>query len=163
MNNYVWVGKIVNSFGIKGEVKILSDFEYKDRVFKKDAVIYIGINKDKEVINTHRVHKNFHLVTFNGYSNINEILKYKGCNIYVLRSDLKLKSNEYLYRDLIGYKVVDKEIIGIILDYELTNGNVLLKVKGEKIFYIPLYSDYVVEVDQVNKNIVTNNGRNLII
>ena len=38
---YVKIGKIVNTHGIKGELRIRSDFEYKDRVFKKGFILYI--------------------------------------------------------------------------------------------------------------------------
>ena len=41
MSEYILVGKLVNTHGIKGEVKILSDFEYKTRVFKKDFKLYL--------------------------------------------------------------------------------------------------------------------------
>ena len=30
----VYIGKVVNTHGIKGELRILSDFPYKDKVFK---------------------------------------------------------------------------------------------------------------------------------
>ena len=83
MNNYICVGKIINTFGIKGELKILSDFEYKERIFKKDFPIYIGELKEKELVNTYRMHKNYDLVVFNSYTNINEVLKYKGNKIYI--------------------------------------------------------------------------------
>ena len=39
MNDFILIGKIVNTHGIKGEVKILSDFEYKERVFKPNIEI----------------------------------------------------------------------------------------------------------------------------
>ena len=45
MNNYIYVGKIINTFGIKGELKVSSAFEFKDRVFIKDFNIYIGEEK----------------------------------------------------------------------------------------------------------------------
>ena len=77
LEEFVYVGKIVNTHGIKGEVRILSDFEYKDKVFKPKMVIYIGRKKEQEVINTYRHHKNFEMITMEGYGNINEILKYK--------------------------------------------------------------------------------------
>jgi len=99
MNNYIEVGKIINTFGIKGELKIISDFDFKDKIFVKDFPIYVGEFKEKELVNTHRVHKNYDLTTFNGYSNINEILKYKNQKIYVIREDLKLNSDEYLLND----------------------------------------------------------------
>ena len=69
MNNYVFVGKIVNSFGIKGELKIRSDFEYKDRIFKNNFNIFIGNDKLKEVISSYRIHKGYDLITLVGYTN----------------------------------------------------------------------------------------------
>ena len=164
MDNYVEVGKIVNSFGTKGEVKIISDFVYKDRVFVKDYPLYIGSTKVKEVISTHRVHKNYDLVCFEGYSNINEILKYKGKNIYTLRSDLNLKDNEYLIGDLIGFKVFDdNKEIGIVIDYIKEVNNYLLKVQGSKSFYLPLISNYIKEVIAKDRKIITNKGSDLIL
>ena len=47
---YIYLGKIVNTHGIKGEVRIISNFRYKSRVFVKGFTIYIGKKKDKEVI-----------------------------------------------------------------------------------------------------------------
>lgn len=164
MNNFIEVGKIVNSFGIKGEVKIVSDFEHKTKMFKDGYPIYIGREKQKEIVNTYRIHKNFDLVTFKGYSNINEILKYKGKCIYTLRSDLKLKDNEYLLSDLIGYEVYDDDkLIGVVISYEKERNNTLLKIKGEKSFYIPLIPIYINDVLVKDKKIITNKGSDLII
>ena len=164
MNNYVFVGKIVNSFGIKGEVKIISDFEYKNKIFKKDFNLYIGEEKNCEKVNSYRVHKHFDLITFVGYSNINEILQYKGMNVYVNRGELVLNDDEYLYSDLIGLEVYDGDVLlGVVIDYEIGINNVLLKVKGEKTFYLPNIEVYIKEFDLKNRKILTNNGKNLII
>lgn len=164
MNNYICVGKIINTFGIKGELKIVSDFEYKERIFKKDFPIYIGEEKIKELVNTYRIHKNYDLVLFNSYTNINEVLKYKGSKIYIERKDLKLLNDEYLLSDLIGFNVFDEKLlIGVVIDYEKTVNNILIKVKGEKSFYIPIHSEYIKNIDIENKKIFTNNGSELII
>ena len=48
---YIIIGKIVNTHGIKGELRILSDFKYKDKIFKKGFPLYIGHTKEKEIIN----------------------------------------------------------------------------------------------------------------
>lgn len=164
MNNYICIGKIVNTFGIKGELKVISDFEFQDRVFIKDFTLFIGEEKVKEVINTWRIHKNNYLLLFNNYSNINEVLKYKGKKIYINRNDLKLNKNEYLLNDLIGYSVYDKDkLLGIVVDYEKNINNILFKVKGDKSFYLPYIDEYILEIDNINKKIITNNGGNLII
>jgi len=164
MFEYVLVGKIINTFGIKGELKIVSDFEFKDRIFNKDFSIYIGEQKDKEIIDTHRVHKNYDLVLFKNYSNINEVLKYKGKKIFVLRNDLKLNENEYLLSDLIGLEVYDEnKLLGIVIDYEKNINYTLLKIKGDKTFYIPNIKEYIKEINLNNKKIITNKGSDLIL
>lgn len=164
MDNYIEVGKIVNTFGIKGELKIVSDFEYKDKVFVKDFPIYVGEFKVKEIVSNHRIHKNYDLTTFKGYTNINEVLKYKGKKIYIQRDDLKLNNNEYILNDLIGFQVYDEdELLGVIIDYEMTPSNVLFKVKGDKTFYLPNVPVYIKEVNILNKKIITNKGSDLII
>ncbi len=163
MDNYVLIGKIINSFGIKGEVKMLSSFEYKERILKEGSFLYIGPLKEKEEIKSYRVHKHYDLVSFKGYDNINEILKYKGLNVYVKRADLHLLDSEYLISDLIGYQVYDKDtLLGTVIDYE-ENNNILLKVKGEKNFYLPLIPNYIKEVLKDKKIIKTNNGQDLIL
>ena len=100
MNNYVYIGKIVNTHGIKGELRILSDFDKKELVFKNNFNIYIGPSYIKETINTYRVHKEYDMVTLIGYDNINEVLKYKGLNVYINRDDLNLDNNDYIMSDL---------------------------------------------------------------
>jgi len=164
MDNYINIGKIINTFGIKGELKIISDFEYKDKVFTENFPIYVGELKTKEIVKTHRVHKNFDLVTFENYININEVLKYKGNSIYILRKDLNLKEDEYLLNDLIGFKVYDNDKeIGVITDYEYTPSNILFKVKGDKTFYIPNVAEFIKFIDIKSKKVITENGSDLIL
>jgi len=83
--NYVYIGNIVNTHGIKGEVRILSSFNYKEYIFKKNFNLYIGKNKEKQTINSYRFHKIFDMVTFYGIDNINDVLKYKGEKVYILK------------------------------------------------------------------------------
>ena len=64
------IGKIVNTHGIKGELRILSNFPYKDSVFQKGMIIYID-RKNKEIINSYRKHKKFDMITLEGLSLIN--------------------------------------------------------------------------------------------
>ena len=103
---YIYIGKIVNTHGIKGEVRILSKFKYKGRVLKKYFKVYIGPSKEEEIINSYRPHKQFDMITLDGITNINDVLKYKGKLIYIKKEDLILNNNEYLDEDLIGLKVL---------------------------------------------------------
>ena len=89
--DFLYLGKIVNTHGIKGEIRILSDFKYKEQVFKKGNNIYIGKDKIKEVLNSYRVHKNYDMVTLEGINDINDVLKYKGMNVYIDRNEYKFE------------------------------------------------------------------------
>ena len=145
------IGKIVNTHGIKGEIRILSKFPYKDKVFIKGMNIYIDKN-DKEVINTYRVHKNFDMITMNGYSNINDVLKYKGKYIYVNKDDIKLDNN-YLDEDIIGLNTyVDNDYKGIVSNIERYEKTVLLVIKNRDKEYLVPY-DLIDKIDTDNKKI----------
>lgn len=149
MEEYIYIGKIVNTHGIKGEVRILSDFEKKDRVFVAGMPIYIGRKKEKEIINSYRHHKNFEMITMKGYNDINQILKYKGLYVYIKKEDLKLGKDEYLETDLIGLSVmVDGTKKGIVEDIGDAGHNKLLIIKSnEKAIYIPYQKEFISNVD----------------
>lgn len=151
----VFVGKIVNTHGIKGEIRILSDFEYKNRVFVPGK--YIIIKGVKYIINSYRIHKNFDMITFGEFNNINEVLPFIGSKVFVERSGLDLNDDEYLLSDLIGMKVLINDIeIGIINDYN--NGiNPLLEVKKDNnTYYIPIKGEFIKNVDLNNSIIYLN-------
>ena len=59
---YICIGKIVNTHGIKGEIRILSEFPYKSLVFKQNFAVYIGKEKIKQTIQSYRHHKIFDIV-----------------------------------------------------------------------------------------------------
>ncbi len=149
--NYIYIGKIVNTHGIKGEIRLLSDFEKKNLVFKKDFIIYIGREKAKEIINSYRVHKNFDMITLKGINDINEVLKYKGSKVYANREDLGLEQDDFLLDDLIGMKIVSHEVeYGEVLSINKMSCNTLLYVKSDKCYYIPYVSEYIKKVDLKN-------------
>ena len=141
---FIYIGKIVNTHGIKGELRILSDFKYKDKIFKKDFKFYIGKEKEELIINTYRHHKIFDMVTFNGFSNINEVLKYKGKNVYINNDDLDLDGEIYI-DNLIGYKVVvgDNDI-GVVTDVMHMKANDILKVND---ILIPYVKDFIIKIE----------------
>ena len=51
--NYLYIGKLVNTHGIKGEVRILSNFRHKDKVFVKGFKFYVGKDKKEYVVETY--------------------------------------------------------------------------------------------------------------
>ncbi len=146
--DYIYVGKIVNTHGIKGELRIRSNFDKKDIIFKPDFTLYIGEGHVPEKIVTYRVHKEFDMVTFEGYNNINQVLNYLKLNVYVKRSDLKLENDEYILDDLIGLDVVEDGIVlGKVSEIVYNGINILISVLGEKNFYIPKNGNFIKKVD----------------
>ena len=95
----ILLGKIVGTHGIKGEVKILSDSDFKKERFRVGNKLYLKIKNNNLpiTINSYRVHKGLDLITFNDLNNINDVLNYVGLELYVdYSSELPLKENEYL-------------------------------------------------------------------
>lgn len=164
MNEYIKIGKITSTHGIKGELRIKSDFLRKDLCFKPGFIIYLGEEKIPEEITSYRYHKIYDMVTLKGYTNINEVLKYLKYNVYVKRSDLALNSNEYVLEDLINLEIVSSNTIyGKVVDFINNNGNILLVVAGKSKFYIPIKGSYIEKVDLVNKKIICSKVSDLIL
>jgi len=161
--DFTYVGKIVGTHGIKGEIRIISTFDKKEKVFLLEMPLYIGDNKEKEVINSYRKHKNYDMVTLKGINDINEVLKYKGQKVYALRSDLNL-DGDFVLDDLLGMKIIsNNEEYGVVQDIFDNNGNTLLKILFEKSYYIPYNSGYIREVFLDKKIIEVDNVKDLIL
>ena len=146
MNN-VFVGKIVNTHGIKGEIRIKSDFERKSDVFKVGNTIIIrGISYK---IMSYRVHKNFDMVTLEGLNDINQVIPFKGLNVFVTRESLNINENDYLLEDLIDMEVIiDSKSYGVIKDYTVGANPLLLWEFNDKTYYIPLKANYIKSVSK---------------
>ena len=153
---YIYIGKIVNTHGIKGEIRLLSNFKYKEKVFKKEMTIYIGKDKIKETINSYRHHKQFEMITLNGYTNINEVLKYMKEKVYINEEDLFLEKDEYLDSDLLNLEVyTNNKCVGKIERIEDYKTYKLIIVKNEeKNFIIPYVNDIIEQIDFKEKKIV---------
>lgn len=146
--NDVYIGKIVNTHGIKGELRILSDFPFKEKVFKVGNKLIID-NKEY-TIRSYRVHKNFDMVTLNDYKDINEVLFLLKKKVYFSKGALNLNDNEVLDEDLITFKVLtNKGKIGIIEEIFLASrDNKILRVKFDKEVLIPYNSPMIVKIDK---------------
>ena len=152
---YVLIGRLVNTHGLKGEVRILSDFKYKNKVFIPGMKIYIGKDKICEEINSYRHHKIFEMITMVGYNDINEVLKYKGDYVFVNKEDIKLGDNEYLNEDIVGLDVyVLDRLLGKVRRIDNHNGNEILVVTSEKEYLIPYNFDIIENVDLEKKKII---------
>ena len=148
--NKILVGKVVNTHGIKGEIRIRSNFKYKDRVFVVGNYINI-LDKDYK-ITSYRYHKVFDMVKLEGFNNINDVLFMIGNNVYFDEDKLNLDSNEVLDDDLVNYKVKSNNMTGTIKEIMDINGNRVIRVELDREYLIP-YNDEFVKVNSKDKEI----------
>ena len=137
---YFEVGQIVNTFGIKGFVKVNP---LTDDVKRFEELESVFVVKNKELIEMKieeiKYHKNMVLIKFKGIEDINMAEKYKGCYIKIKRENAKkLPEDTYFIADLIGLPVYDE------------SGNLLGKV--DDIYNNKSHDIYVVK-DELGKQI----------
>ena len=143
----IYIGKIVNTHGIKGELRILSNFKYKEEIFKVGNFLYIDNNKYQ--IKTYRKHKNYDMVTLNDFNNINEVLFLKEKQVYSLREYVK----EVLPEDLIGYEIIKDDKKQGKVKYIMQNKvqDILVTDTNKKIIFI---KEFIKNIDNNKKEII---------
>lgn len=151
----IYIGKIVNTHGIKGELRIRSDFLYKDKVFVKGNSLII--DDKKYLIKAYRRHKTFDMVMLDEYNNINQVLFLVGKKVYFDKSLLILDDNEVLDSDLVNYNIVD--INGIELEIEevfyASSTNKIIRTNK---CLIPFNSPMIKKIDKIKKEIIVDVG-----
>lgn len=157
---YIYIGKLVNTHGIKGEVRILSGFEKKDLVFKVNNYLYIGKEKTPKQIISYRPHKCFDMVCFKDINDIQEVLKYKGSEVYFKKEDLHLEKEEFLEEDLINMEVYfnDKKL-GHLTQIINNNGYKIMDIENK---LIPYNNNFIKEINLNEKIIILKNIEGLI-
>ena len=142
------IGKYVNTHGIKGEIRILSNFSRKDLIFIPNFKIYI---KDKEfIIKSYRAHKNYDMLILDGINNINDIINLKGNDVYINRNDIK----EFIVDDLVEYKVKINNNYFKIKSIVDNKGQKLILLDNGK--YIPYVKEFIMNRNDLEKTINMN-------
>ena len=105
MTEYLNVGKVVNTHGIRGEVRVISQTDFPEERYQKGAKLTLFREGQKPLeltITSHRKHKNFDLLTFEGYPNINDVERFRDGILKVSEDDLTdLEENEFYYYEII--------------------------------------------------------------
>jgi len=149
---FVKIGEICNTHGIKGELKIISFSDFENERYKKDSFVYIGEDKIKEIVKGYRHHNGFTLLTLKDKEDINLVLKYKGKNIYSSIDDVKPLSNgKYYFKDLIGLDIkVNGKTVGKCIDVEsgISSNYLRVELSNKQLKLIPyVYGPIVKEVN----------------
>ena len=152
----LYIGKIVNTHGIKGELRIKDNLTTNQRneIFKIGSNLIIDEKAYK--ITSYRVHKDYDMVTFEGFTNINEVLFLKGKKVYKSKDEINLHNGDILDSELITYKVkTTDEKEGNILDIEETGNNykILRLLIDNNEVLVPYHKDFV-KIDSNKKEVI---------
>lgn len=144
MNNpYLEAGKIVNTHGIRGELKIQPWCDSPEFLCGFDS-LYIDGQPMK--VRSARVHKNCVLVTLDGVDDIDGAMRYKNKIVSIAREDAELPEGRHFVADLIGLEVRDAEtgaVLGRLTDILTYPAQDIYVVKGEHTYLIPAVDAFI--------------------
>ena len=156
------VGQIVNTFGIKGFVKVNPFVDDMHR-FDKLKKVYIKKQESLQKFEIEQVkyQKNVVLVKFKGIESIEEAEKLKNCYMEIDREDaIPLEEDTYFIADLLGSAVYTEEgkELGKLEDIFNTGSNDIYVVKDElgKSVLLPAIAEVIKEVNVQDKKIIVH-------
>ena len=161
---YLSLGKIANTFGLDGTLKVYSTTNMGEKRYQKGATVYLFDEENNtyvpyKVLN-YRHNGLFDFVKLENIENIEAALSKKGQEIFVEKNTKDLDKNSYFYSDLRGCKVVDKEgnNLGIVKEIEEFPAQITLRVsrKNNRDFFVPFIEIFIASVDIENKMITIN-------
>lgn len=150
------IGKVVNTHGIKGEVKVWPQTDFPEVRFKAGSKLLMfppesGQPITIEIVSS-REQKKMFVLKLKGFDNINQVEKYKGWELKVSEAErIELDEGEYYFRDIIGCEVEtdEGEQLGVITDILSPGANdiwVVKLTKGKELL-LPVIDDVVLDVD----------------
>ena len=146
---YLEAGKIVNTHGVRGEVKIMP-WADSPEFLQKIKTLYVGGEAVK--VTASRVHKGAVLAKLEGVDDVNAAMALKNKVVHISRKDVKLPRGSFFIADIIGAKVVteDGTELGTLADVmEMPAQNIYL-VKGEREIMIPAVEEFILKTDVKN-------------
>lgn len=156
----VRIGILVNTHGIRGEMKVMTTTDSVEERFVKNMPVYIETPTKNLLVHIQYVKYTAKglIVKFQEYSNINDIECYKGCNLLASIEDLpELEENEAYYFELEGCKVVDEqnEYIGEVSEVLETQAHAILRVQtDDKDVLIPFVDAFIIDFDRDEDKII---------
>lgn len=148
-NQFIEAGRIVNTHGVAGEVKIEVWLDSPQFMKKCGALIIDG---EKKKILSAREHKGFLLAKLDGVEDVNAAMALKGRAVFIDRADAKLPKGVYFLQDIIGAEVVDEQgnSIGTLTEIMETPASRIYVVRGEAEHMIPAVPEFILSTDAEN-------------
>jgi 16S rRNA processing protein RimM len=151
----VKIGEVSKAHGVRGQMKIKSEFERKDLIKEGMNVSINGYNH-KLLHYNYKTGKDFDLMQVEGINSIDEVLANKNADIMVFRDDLHLNDQDILYQDLYNMDVyLNDKKIGCVIDVT-GDKNVLIVIDNNK--YIPYKGDFIKNIDREKGIIYLNDS-----
>lgn len=152
MREFVEAGRIVNTHGVAGEVKIEVWLDSPDYLKAVKGLYLAG--QEKKLFSA-RVHKGFVIAKLAGVDDINAAMPLKGKTVEVRRAELPLKEGELLVCDILGYTVTDEQgrVVGKLVDAFETPASMLYVVRGESEHLIPAVREFILSIDAEKEEI----------
>jgi len=143
---FLEVGQIVNTHGIRGEVKLVPWADSPEFLLKFKT-LYLAEEPVK--VCSAKVHKGSVILALEGVEDVNAAMALKGKVLSIRRSDAKLPKGSFFLQDIIGAEVVTEqgEVIGTLADVLDLPGNTVYVVKGEREILIPAVPEFVLNTD----------------
>lgn len=160
--NFLSVGKVANTHGVRGELKIFPFTDFPEvRFAPGKELLFISPEDGKQLkmkVVSSREQKTVFVVKLEGFDNINEVEKYKGWEVKVPKEEaVESEDNAYYFHEIIGCAVttVEGEELGTITDILTPGANDVwvVKRKGGKELLIPFIEDIVKEVNIAEKTV----------
>lgn len=153
---FVKIAKILNTHGVKGELKVDVYTDFLDERFKKDSLIYIGKEYKAYKVESYRFHNNFMLLTLGGILNVDEVIKLKNSYIYKSTDDIKPLEDGFYFRDLKNLDVyMEDKLVGKVLYAESGIASNYLRVLSlnSKEVLVPILDPFILNVDMQNNRV----------
>ncbi len=150
MQEKIEIGKIINTFGIKGEIKV---YPYNNLI---DEVKELTISNKKYEIEKIRYQKNIAIIKLKGLDDISEAEKFKGTILEIDKAEApELPENTFYVKDIIGLDVYTDEgkYLGKIDDVFNTGANDIYSI-GE--ILLPATEEVIKQIDIENKKMIVH-------
>lgn len=151
---FIEAGKIVNTHGVAGAVKIEVWLD-SPAYMKKFHRLFVGRSKREYKVLSSSVQKSFLLASFEGVSDMNAAMTLRDEVVYISREDAKLPAGRYFLCDIIGSEVIDENgsKIGILEDIMENPAQPIYVVRGEREYLVPAVPEFVLSVDPEEETI----------
>ena len=154
MREFLAVGQIINTHGIKGEVKVYPLTDDAKRFRKLETVYIDGIERK---ISWCKIQPDKIILKIEGIETPEEAYKYKDKYIEIKRENaVKLENDRYFVADIIGSRVIDEnnKELGNVFDVIVTGSNDVYWVKGKEEVLVPALKSVIIKMDMANKLII---------